>query len=172
MPQKWGWQMPGWHIYYHLYNLDRIDNDADDDDENDNRLTLSSVLPNASLCLDCGAYEDCTDTICIHQNLLYFYMYWLHWLQSRTYTPCITCTCVTLFVISRTYSSSTCTTCTACKVELAHLAQLELVLIVAPTRIAVTLFVIHWLMEPARSAYFNMMMARMWWWWKVKVTFI
>ena len=18
MPQKWGWQMPGWHIYYHL----------------------------------------------------------------------------------------------------------------------------------------------------------
>ena len=71
-----------------VYNLDHIDSDDDD------RLALSSVLPNASLCLDCGAYEDCTDTICIHQNLLYFYMYWLHWLQSRTCTPCITCTCV------------------------------------------------------------------------------
>ena len=55
-----------------VYNLDHID--SDDDGDND-RLALSSVLPNASLCLDCGAYEDCTDTICIHQNLLYFYMY-------------------------------------------------------------------------------------------------
>ena len=55
-----------------VYNLDHID--SDDDGDND-RLALSSVLPNASLCLDCGAYEDCTDTICIQKTLLYFYMY-------------------------------------------------------------------------------------------------
>ena len=89
-----------------MYNLDCIDND--DDDYDDDRLALSSVLPNASLCLDCGA--------------------------SRI--------AVTLFVYRRPYSASTCADCTACRVELAHLAQLVLVLIVAPTRIALTLFVI------------------------------
>ena len=102
-----------------------------DDDDDDHRPALSSVLPNASLCLDCGAYEDCTDTICIQKTLLY---------SSSTCTDCTTCR-----VYRRPYSTtcSTCTACTACRVELAHLAQLVLVLIVAPTRIAVTLFVIH-----------------------------
>ena len=23
MPQKWGWQMPGWHIYYHPFHVQR-----------------------------------------------------------------------------------------------------------------------------------------------------
>ena len=55
-----------------VYNLDHID--SDDDGDND-RLALSSVLPNASLCLDCGAYEDCTDTICIQKILLYYLFY-------------------------------------------------------------------------------------------------
>ena len=102
-------------------NLDRIDNDDDD------RMALSSVLPNASLCLDCGASRIAV-TLFVYRRT-----------YSTTSSTCTDCTAC------RTYSTtcSTCTTCTACRVELAHLAQLVLVLIVAPTRIAVTLFVTH-----------------------------
>ena len=126
-----------------MYNLDCIDND--DDDYDDDRLALSSVLPNASLCLDCGASRIAV-TLFVYRRPY----------SASTCADCTACRvelahlaqlvlAVTLFVYSRTYSTtcSTCTTCTACRVELAHLVQLVLVLIVAPTRIAVTLFVIH-----------------------------
>ena len=108
-----------------MYNLDCIDND--DDDYDDDRLALSSVLPNASLCLDCGASRIAV-TLFVYRRPY----------SASTCADCTACRvelahlaqlvlAVTLFVYSRTLlyylfymyylhclQSRACTPCTTC----------------------------------------------------------